>query len=39
VIAQLPGLARTVLGWVVGQEEITLIELMGRQVIRAVAEF
>jgi F420-dependent oxidoreductase-like protein len=43
VIRQLRALAdqgaETVLGWVVGQEKITPIEIMGRDVIPAVADF
>ncbi|HEY3079621.1 MAG TPA: TIGR03560 family F420-dependent LLM class oxidoreductase [Chloroflexota bacterium] len=43
LIGQLRGLAgmgaETVLGWVVGQEKITPIEVMGREVIPAVAGF
>jgi len=43
VVTQLRGLAsmgaQTVTGWVVGQEDITPIEVMGREVIPVVAEF
>jgi hypothetical protein len=43
VIRQLRALAdqgaQTVLGWVVGQEKITPIHIMGRDVIPAVADF
>jgi len=43
VVTQLRGLAsmgaQTVTGWVVGQEAITPIEIMGREVIPVVAEF
>ena len=43
VLEQLLGLAamgaETVLGWVVGQEKITPIEVMGRDVIPAAAKF
>jgi hypothetical protein len=42
VIGQLRGLAaigaQTVTGWVVGQERITPLEIMGREVIPAVAD-
>ena len=42
VIGQLRALAEmgaeTVLGWVVGQEHVTPIEIMGREVIPAIAE-
>jgi hypothetical protein len=42
VIQQLRALAaqgaQTVLGWVVGQETITPIEIMGRDVIPAIAD-
>jgi hypothetical protein len=31
--------AQTVTGWVIGQEKVTPIEIMGREVIPAVAEF
>jgi F420-dependent oxidoreductase-like protein len=43
IIEQLRGLAglgiETVIGWVVGVDRITPIEIMGREVIPAVAEF
>ena len=42
LVGQLRGLAgqgaETVLGWVVGQERITPIEVMGREVIPAAAD-
>jgi hypothetical protein len=43
VVEQLRGLGemgvQTVIGWVVGVDRITLIEVMARDVIPAVAEF